>query len=155
MHRALSGRSPSLRASLRRSVGPESWLRRNPTACLIRRPLPSVSGRCLRGSARSNLMSSPFYRPEALSCAMPMSVPHRLGITYQRGCGLRPSTILKWLEILLCFRRQCLLLESQRLGAHLTRSSMWQLCDVDINTLATIIPSIEILGPITRSRAQQ
>jgi hypothetical protein len=27
--------------------------------------------------------------------------------------------------------------------------------DEDINTLATIIPSIEILGPITRSRAQQ
>jgi hypothetical protein len=26
--------------------------------------------------------------------------------------------------------------------------------DEDINTLATIIPSIEILGPITRSRAQ-
>jgi hypothetical protein len=28
-------------------------------------------------------------------------------------------------------------------------------CDEDINTSATIIPSIEILGPITRSRAQQ
>jgi hypothetical protein len=27
--------------------------------------------------------------------------------------------------------------------------------DGDINTLATIIPSVEILGPITRSRAQQ
>jgi hypothetical protein len=27
--------------------------------------------------------------------------------------------------------------------------------DEDINTLATIIPSVEILGPITRSRAQQ
>jgi hypothetical protein len=27
--------------------------------------------------------------------------------------------------------------------------------DEDINTLATIIPSIEILGPITRSRAQK
>jgi hypothetical protein len=27
--------------------------------------------------------------------------------------------------------------------------------DEDINTLATIIPSIEILDPITRSRAQQ
>jgi hypothetical protein len=27
--------------------------------------------------------------------------------------------------------------------------------DEDINTLATIIPSIEIIGPITRSRAQQ
>jgi hypothetical protein len=27
--------------------------------------------------------------------------------------------------------------------------------DEDINTLATIIPSTEILGPITRSRAQQ
>jgi hypothetical protein len=27
--------------------------------------------------------------------------------------------------------------------------------DQDINTSATIIPSIEILGPITRSRAQQ
>jgi hypothetical protein len=27
--------------------------------------------------------------------------------------------------------------------------------DEDINTLATIIPSIEILGPITRSQAQQ
>jgi hypothetical protein len=27
--------------------------------------------------------------------------------------------------------------------------------DEDINTSATIIPSIEILGPITRSRAQQ
>jgi hypothetical protein len=27
--------------------------------------------------------------------------------------------------------------------------------DEDINTLATIIPSIEILSPITRSRAQQ
>jgi hypothetical protein len=27
--------------------------------------------------------------------------------------------------------------------------------DEDINTLATIIPSIEIVGPITRSRAQQ
>jgi hypothetical protein len=27
--------------------------------------------------------------------------------------------------------------------------------DGDINTSATIIPSIEILGPITRSRAQQ
>jgi hypothetical protein len=31
---------------------------------------------------------------------------------------------------------------------------MW-LCDEDINTLDTIIPSIEILGPITRLRAQQ
>jgi hypothetical protein len=28
-------------------------------------------------------------------------------------------------------------------------------CDEDINTLATIIPSVEILGPITQSRAQQ
>jgi hypothetical protein len=28
-------------------------------------------------------------------------------------------------------------------------------CDEDINTSATIIPSIEIVGPITRSRAQQ
>jgi hypothetical protein len=28
-------------------------------------------------------------------------------------------------------------------------------CNEDINTLATIIPSIEILGPITQSRAQQ
>jgi hypothetical protein len=28
-------------------------------------------------------------------------------------------------------------------------------CDEDINTSATIIPSIEILGTITRSRAQQ
>jgi hypothetical protein len=27
--------------------------------------------------------------------------------------------------------------------------------DEDINTLATIIPSIEVLDPITRSRAQQ
>jgi hypothetical protein len=27
--------------------------------------------------------------------------------------------------------------------------------DEDINTLTTIIPSVEILGPITRSRAQQ
>jgi hypothetical protein len=27
--------------------------------------------------------------------------------------------------------------------------------DEDINTLATIIPSVEILGPITRSRIQQ
>jgi hypothetical protein len=27
--------------------------------------------------------------------------------------------------------------------------------DEDINTLATIIPSVEIVGPITRSRAQQ
>jgi hypothetical protein len=27
--------------------------------------------------------------------------------------------------------------------------------DEDINTLATIIPSIEIVGPITRSQAQQ
>jgi hypothetical protein len=27
--------------------------------------------------------------------------------------------------------------------------------DEDLNTLATIIPSVEILGPITRSRAQQ
>jgi hypothetical protein len=27
--------------------------------------------------------------------------------------------------------------------------------DEDINTSATIIPSVEILGPITRSRAQQ
>jgi hypothetical protein len=27
--------------------------------------------------------------------------------------------------------------------------------DKDINTLATIIPSVEIQGPITRSRAQQ
>jgi hypothetical protein len=27
--------------------------------------------------------------------------------------------------------------------------------DEDINTLATIIPSIEILGPMTRSQAQQ
>jgi hypothetical protein len=30
-----------------------------------------------------------------------------------------------------------------------------QACDEDINTLATIIPSVEIVGPITRSRAQQ
>jgi hypothetical protein len=29
------------------------------------------------------------------------------------------------------------------------------LCDEDINTSATIIPSVEILGPITRSRAYQ
>jgi hypothetical protein len=29
------------------------------------------------------------------------------------------------------------------------------LADEDINTSATIIPSIDILGPITRSRAQQ
>jgi hypothetical protein len=29
------------------------------------------------------------------------------------------------------------------------------LSDEDINTLATMIPSVEIVGPITRSRAQQ
>jgi hypothetical protein len=29
------------------------------------------------------------------------------------------------------------------------------MCDEDINTSATIIPFVEILGPITRSRAQQ
>jgi hypothetical protein len=37
---------------------------------------------------------------------------------------------------------------------HLVRLSIG-LHDEDISTLATIIPSIEILGPITQSRAQQ
>jgi hypothetical protein len=34
-------------------------------------------------------------------------------------------------------------------------ASLGMSSDEDINTLATIIPSIDILGPITRSRAQQ
>jgi hypothetical protein len=84
----LPGRSPSLRTSLRRSIGP---------------------GKCLRGSAEDNLRSPPFYRPRVLSCVMPSSVPHGRGITFLRGCGLRPSTILKWPENLPCFRWWCLL----------------------------------------------
>jgi hypothetical protein len=36
-----------------------------------------------------------------------------------------------------------------------TRVTMRVVVDEDINTLATIIPSVEMLGPITRSQAQQ
>jgi hypothetical protein len=54
----LSERLPSLRASMRRSVGPGSWLRKIPVACLMRRPMTSVGGRCLRGSAGCNLRRS-------------------------------------------------------------------------------------------------
>jgi hypothetical protein len=77
MPKALSGRSPSLTVSLRRSAGPDKWLTRIPTAYLKRRLMPSVGGRCVRGSARSNLRSSPFCRPEAPSYATPLSVPHK------------------------------------------------------------------------------
>jgi hypothetical protein len=45
-------------------------------ACLMRRLVLSVVGRCLRGSAKSNLRSSTFCGPVALSCAMPWPVPH-------------------------------------------------------------------------------
>jgi hypothetical protein len=58
------------------SVGPESWPWRIPVACLTRRPMPSISGRCLRRSIRSNFRSSPFCGPEALNSVLPLSVPH-------------------------------------------------------------------------------
>jgi hypothetical protein len=48
-------RTLSLRASLRWSIGPK---------------------RCLRGSAESNLRSSPFYRLGTLSYSTPSMVPH-------------------------------------------------------------------------------
>jgi hypothetical protein len=76
MLKTLSERFPSLRVSLGRSTGPESWLRRTPTACLMRHPMPSIGERCLRGSDGSNLTSSPFYRPRAPNCILPLSVSH-------------------------------------------------------------------------------
>jgi hypothetical protein len=75
MPKASPGRSPSLRMSMWRSIVPR---------------------KCLRGSAKHNSRSSPFCRPGALSCVIPSSVPPGHGITYPRGCGLRPSVILKW-----------------------------------------------------------
>jgi hypothetical protein len=44
--------------------------------------------------------------------------------------------------------RECDLLKT----AFILRNGLY---DEDINTSATIIPSVEILGPITRSQAQQ
>jgi ribosomal protein S2 len=38
--------------------------------------LRQMPERCLRGSVRNNLRSSPFYRSEALSCGMPLSAHH-------------------------------------------------------------------------------
>jgi hypothetical protein len=37
-------------------------------------PDARIGGRCPRGSARSNLRSSHFYRPDTLSCDLPLSV---------------------------------------------------------------------------------
>jgi hypothetical protein len=42
-----------------------------------------------------------------------------------------------------------------KMDGSLRRAASDSSTDEDINTLATIIPFIEILGPITRSRAQQ
>jgi hypothetical protein len=42
--------------------------------CPTWRPMPSIAGRCPKGSTGSNLRSSPFYRPETLTCALPLSV---------------------------------------------------------------------------------
>jgi hypothetical protein len=42
-------------------------------ACLIQRLIPSGCGRSLRGRTRSSFKSSPFCRPRALSCALPLS----------------------------------------------------------------------------------
>jgi hypothetical protein len=74
--KALSGRSPNLRLSLRRNTRPERWLRRISVACLKRRSMPSIGGRCMRGSVGSNLRSSPFCRPRTPSCATPFLGPH-------------------------------------------------------------------------------
>jgi hypothetical protein len=75
MSKAVSERLPCLRACLRRIVRSKRWPRRILVACLTRRPMPGVGGRCLRGSDKSNLGSSPFYRPGVLSCALPLSIP--------------------------------------------------------------------------------
>jgi hypothetical protein len=45
-------------------------------ACLTQWSIPSVGGRCLRGSTRSNLRSSTFCSPGALSYVMPLLVLH-------------------------------------------------------------------------------
>jgi hypothetical protein len=42
-----------------------------------------------------------------------------------------------------------------KMDGSLRRAASDSSTDEDINTLATIIPFVEILGPITRSRAQQ
>jgi hypothetical protein len=52
-------------------------------------------GKCLRGTAKDNTRSSPFYIAGIPSCVMPSLVPHGRGMTYLRGWGLWPSTILK------------------------------------------------------------
>jgi hypothetical protein len=45
-------------------------------ACPVLQLMPSDCGRSLRGSTRSRLRSSPFCRPGAPSCALPLSVLH-------------------------------------------------------------------------------
>jgi hypothetical protein len=83
-------------------------------------------GSYLRGSAENNSRSSPFCRHGAPSYVTPSSIPHGRGITCLRGCGLRPSTILKWLENLPCFGRWCLLSQSWCLGTHPVIPFMWR-----------------------------
>jgi hypothetical protein len=73
---ALSRRSPFSRVSLWRHTGLERWPRRALVACLMHWPMLSGGRKSPRGSAVSSLRSSPFYRPEALSCALTLSVLH-------------------------------------------------------------------------------
>jgi hypothetical protein len=101
---ALFRRSLSLRTSLQQSIRPAT---------------------CLRGNAESNSRSSPFYRPRAPSCVTLSLVPRGRGITCLRGCGLRPSAILKSSKSLSCFRRRWLLSWSRCLGARPVTPSAW------------------------------
>jgi hypothetical protein len=102
--RVLRGELPSLRASLRWSVGPRKRL---------------------RGNTEHVLRSSPSYRLRTLSYVTPLSalLGHDICL---RGCSTQPSNILRWPRSLLCFRLRCRLSWSRCSGAHPTILPAWR-----------------------------
>jgi hypothetical protein len=73
--------------------------------------------RCLRGSAESNLRSSPFYRLMSPKCATPLSVPH--GVRHHLSEGM-------WLAVL-CHTEMVRELAALRVAVSSTSASvLWR-----------------------------
>jgi hypothetical protein len=81
------------------------WPRRSYVACPPHRLMVHGDWWSPRWSTKSSFRSFPFYELRAPSCIFPLLAHHGQGITYWRGCGPLPSTILKWPGSLPCFGR--------------------------------------------------